>query len=382
MARVSKAGAVFFERGSWYHRTRTYAEDGNVKYGKKGGFKTPEEAQKSNDLYLTEFLKQQSLAQGEPDKELLFRDYFVDWFERKDLSVKRKNIYSYAYRKILPLLNNIPLYLVSGDYLDTIIRQVTQKTPSYGKKAKELFSQSFANALEKGYLKKSPISDMKECCSKEKKEFVILSEEQICSCLEASGNTNWLLEIMLGVYCGLKKGEIYGLKFSDFDFEKSTVSIYRQVSDDSGQKKGVPTEKSLNTESSQRNLPVPKGVLDEVKKRQERIATYKYWIEDYVDHGYICCQKDGSCKSLESFNIALKKICEKKELPILTVQGLRDLYVVIMIKGQKISYEKLAGLLGYAKASEVYIHYGELIENSTEIASYINDQFTVLYRSI
>lgn len=51
-------------------------------------------------------------------------------------------------------------------------------------------------------------------------------------------------------------------------------------------------------------------------------------------------------------------------------------------KRTKISYEKLAGLLGYAKASEVYIHYGELIENSTEIASYINDQFTVLYRSI
>lgn len=31
---------AFFERGSWYHRTKFYDENFMVKYGKKGGFKT------------------------------------------------------------------------------------------------------------------------------------------------------------------------------------------------------------------------------------------------------------------------------------------------------------------------------------------------------
>ena len=34
---------------------------------------------------------------------------------------------------------------------------------------------------------------------------------------------------MLALFCGLRKGEIYGLKFSDFDMEQETVKIQRQV---------------------------------------------------------------------------------------------------------------------------------------------------------
>ena len=40
---------VFFEGKSWYHRTKELQDDLTTKYGKKGGFKTPEEAEKSPD---------------------------------------------------------------------------------------------------------------------------------------------------------------------------------------------------------------------------------------------------------------------------------------------------------------------------------------------
>ena len=35
---------VFFEGKSWYHRTKELQDDLTTKYGKKGGFETPEEA--------------------------------------------------------------------------------------------------------------------------------------------------------------------------------------------------------------------------------------------------------------------------------------------------------------------------------------------------
>ena len=34
---------VFFEGKSWYHRTKELQDDLTTKYGKKGGFETPEE---------------------------------------------------------------------------------------------------------------------------------------------------------------------------------------------------------------------------------------------------------------------------------------------------------------------------------------------------
>lgn len=39
--------AVFFERGSWYHRTKSINEDFTIRYGKKGGFATAEEAEQN-----------------------------------------------------------------------------------------------------------------------------------------------------------------------------------------------------------------------------------------------------------------------------------------------------------------------------------------------
>ena len=42
---------AFFENGSWYHRTKTLNNDYTVKYGKKGGFKTKEEAEESFQKY-------------------------------------------------------------------------------------------------------------------------------------------------------------------------------------------------------------------------------------------------------------------------------------------------------------------------------------------
>ena len=38
---------VFFEGKSWYHRIKELQDDLTTKYGKKGGFETPEEAEKS-----------------------------------------------------------------------------------------------------------------------------------------------------------------------------------------------------------------------------------------------------------------------------------------------------------------------------------------------
>ena len=42
-----KSGVAFYEGSSWYHRIKLLLEDGTVKYSKKGGFSTEEEAETS-----------------------------------------------------------------------------------------------------------------------------------------------------------------------------------------------------------------------------------------------------------------------------------------------------------------------------------------------
>ena len=54
---ADRKGAVFFERGSWYHRFKLFQEDGTTKYSKKGGFKTAKEAEQSYRKYEAEYKK-------------------------------------------------------------------------------------------------------------------------------------------------------------------------------------------------------------------------------------------------------------------------------------------------------------------------------------
>lgn len=40
------------------------------------------------------------------------------------------------------------------------------------------------------------------------------------------------LEILLGIFSGLRSGEVLGLKWSDIDFDEKSVSIRRQITRD------------------------------------------------------------------------------------------------------------------------------------------------------
>ena len=45
--KTQEKSVAFFERNSWYHRTKALQDNGIVKYGKKGGFSSQAEAEAS-----------------------------------------------------------------------------------------------------------------------------------------------------------------------------------------------------------------------------------------------------------------------------------------------------------------------------------------------
>ena len=53
--KVKKYPHAFFERNTWNHRTKKLLPDYTIKYGKKGGFETAEEAEKAYQEHIKEF---------------------------------------------------------------------------------------------------------------------------------------------------------------------------------------------------------------------------------------------------------------------------------------------------------------------------------------
>ena len=81
--KTKKHSVAFFERGSWYHRTKTLDEKGNIKYGKKGGFATQQEAEENYWRCLEEFEKARLLISQNQTNNILFSDYLKLWFENE-----------------------------------------------------------------------------------------------------------------------------------------------------------------------------------------------------------------------------------------------------------------------------------------------------------
>lgn len=378
---------VFFNGTSWYHRTKELLDDMTMKYGKKGGFATPEEAEKSYWEYEECYKDRQRELQVAHLKntDVMFGEFLRYWFEhiyslRIETTTKMIGAYT-LYNLLLPNMEaDIKLKYVTVEYLDTLLERASKICVSAGNKGRELLSLAMKDAVFDGFIKYNPVPETKSY-PRPKPKIRILSKEKIKVLLHAAYLNPWYLEMLLALFCGLRKGEIMGLKFSDFDFEKRTVRISRQLVANPKLKDGYHveeygvTERDPKTENSFRILRVPKAVMEEVERRRQKIETEKAWRKDfYEDHGYVCCRPDGKPHSTSAFNLALTKLCERNGLPKITVHGLRHMFATILIE-RGVPLVKISGLLGHSSIHTTYEYYCEVMDEKDKIIAFMNDTF-------
>lgn len=208
------------------------------------------------------------------------------------------------------------------------------------------------------------------------------SKEKIKVLLQVACKSPWFLEILLGLFCGLRKGEILGLKFGDFDFDKQTVKISRQlvsdlkIAENEFRIEGNDlVERDPKTENSLRILKVPKAVMKEVQNRQKKVQMDKERLgAEYVDYDYISCQENGKPHGLSSFNNALTKLCKRNGLAVITVHGLRHMFATILIE-RGVPLVKISGLLGHTSIHTTYEYYCDVMDEKDKIIAFMNDTF-------
>ena len=204
---------VFFEGKSWYHRTKELQDDLTTKYGKKGGFETPEEAEKSYWEYEKRYQKKQrDLQIAKMQKtDVMLGDYLEYWFEnifspRIETTTRMVGAYT-LYNLILPSMEaDIKLRYVSVEYLDALLERVAKICPSAGNKGRELLSIAMKDAARDKFISYNPMPETKPY-PRAKPKVRVLGKEKLKVFLEAASKNPWYLEILLGLFCGLRKGD-------------------------------------------------------------------------------------------------------------------------------------------------------------------------------
>ena len=303
-------------------------------------------------------------------------DYLIkvrgySFLEAVELLAERANI-----QPPLSVSENVPI-----EYLDTLLERVAKICPSARNKGREILSIAMKDAVRDKFINYNPMPETKPY-PRPKPKVRVLSKEKLKVLLEAASKNPWYLEILLGLFCGLRKGEILGLKFQDFDFEKQTVRISRQIVGNLKVKEQEFTiteyaviERNPKTENSYRILRVPKVVMREVKRRQQLIDKRKADMgAAYKDYDYVSCQENGEPRSLTAMNQALTKICKRNGLPNITVHGLRHMFATILIE-LGVPLFKISGLLGHSSVHTTYEYYCEIMDEQDKIIAFVNNTF-------
>ena len=164
------------------------------------------------------------------------------------------------------------------------------------------------------------------------------------------------LEYYLALFCGLRPGEILGLKYEDYDAAACILYINKQYTKDDllpGEKRSANEDtysfKPLRNEE-ERILRVPDYIA---RALEERIIQNNQYFQSHPtkeDPECFCLSVRGKIKVLPTLNIRLKRIAEAKGLPAISMFDLRYMYTY-MLMGKEMTPYEIASYLGQTKLS-------------------------------
>ncbi len=178
----------------------------------------------------------------------------------------------------------------------------------------------------------------------------------------------------LALFCGLRRGELIALEWSDFDFEQNTVSISKSTSIIDGQLITKPPK----TESSNRLISVPASVMSQVKQYRKEQLEYRMSIGTaWEGDNYLFTQLNGRQmypstpygmfkKIIRWHNEAVTK--EEDKLPEIPLHGLRHTSATLLIS-QNVDIRTVSGRLGHAQTSTTTDIYSHFLQKADEAAS-------------
>lgn len=163
----------------------------------------------------------------------------------------------------------------------------------------------------------------------------------------------------MGIYMGLRRSEILGLKWDAVDFTQQKLSIQHTVV----RAKTVVEKDSLKTKNSSRILTLfPAAIQCLLKVKTEQDANKKFFQDDYHDtRGYIYTWEDGRTYDPNYISMLFKKATSAFGRPEITLHKLRHTCASLLIdKGW--DAKKLQYWLGHSDISttlNIYAHFNK-----------------------
>lgn len=316
----------------------------------------------------------------------------VYWFHQVFLPRVNSSIqvgFSYVlYNILLPnVTNDVLLIMVTTEYIDALMESCARYSASAASQTQKFLRIAFKDAICDGYIKANPMEEARKYWVNIPRIQILTKEEIKILLAAASQNQTLYLEVLLALFCGLRKGEILGLQFTDLNVKERTLHVQRQMTRNYhvefpeknafsfNSVQSIKPPKSANSDRIIRE--VPEIIFTELQKRIELIDFWKEKYADRYDHqndDFIMVSHLGSVKSESTLGVALKALCKRNGLPHVKMHGLRHMFATLLIE-LGMPLQKISRLLGHQSVHTTFEVYCGIMEGRNEIGDFVDEAF-------
>ena len=281
----------------------------------------------------------------------------------------------YAERSLKPYLGSKQISKVTSADVQALYRKLQQEgrvdggalSPATVRKIHGVLHQALNVAVDRHLIVKNPTDDV-TLPKKVTAAKTILNDKQLERFMEViKTDEHWHDFFYLEITTGLRRGELCGLRWGDFDAENGTLKVCRTVRREKD--KGLTTG-DTKTYAGTRTLILPPSLTALLKMRKQ--ATQTDWIFPDLLHPERPTAPDAAYRRM-------KLLLEQAGLPEIRFHDLRHTFATHALTAG-VDVKTLSGILGHTRADftlDTYTHTtGDMQKRAAEIVDeFLTDIF-------
>jgi len=358
-------GSIVKKNHKWYIVVDSTDENGKRKRKWISGFNTQKEAEKK----LPEILQQLNTNTFVDTNNITLRDYMQLWLEdyaKPNVAPTTYDKYTYAANKVSEILGNMKLQQIKPIHIQQLVNKLNNSdvTPSTVLSYYRVLNTAINQAVKWQFIQYNPCVAVTPPRNT-KNKMMILDQDEIQILLDKSKDHVLYPVIVLALLCGLRRGEILGLKWENIDFFSGVIHLENNLVMANNES----ILKETKTSTGRRAVDISSNVVEVLKKVKKQKMSYKLlYGSSYHDSNFVCTWEDGRPFRPDYIPKAFAKILVSANLPKIRFHDLRHTHASILLKSgihPKVVQERL----GHSSISITLDTYSHLVPSLQKSAA-------------